>query len=86
MKTTNVNGVAAPPTEQLPAMSAWERELAELGARTPEEILADRARVEQASRPPRPLPPGMTLEEAVQGLWPGDDSDEEILRALERLS
>lgn len=64
----------------------WEKELARLQARTPEEIMAARERMEKTSRPPRPLPPGMTLEDVVKGMWPGDETDEEVNAALERLS
>ena len=37
-------------------------------------------------KPARPLPPGKTLDDVVRGSWPGDESDEEINRALEELS
>ena len=32
------------------------------------------------------LPEGKTLEDVVVGMWPGDETDEEIFAALERLS
>ena len=54
--------------------------------RTPEEIQAARDRIWANSRPPRPLPEGKTLDDVVQGTWPGDETDEEIREMLERLS
>jgi hypothetical protein len=54
--------------------------------RTEEEILATRARILAASPPPRSLPPGKTLEDVVVGMWPGDETDEEIYQMLEDLS
>ena len=61
------------------------QEIRWLTSRTPEQIAADREEVLKSSRPPRPLPPGKTFLEAVGG-WPGDETDEEVLAALERLS
>jgi hypothetical protein len=55
-------------------------------ARTPEQMLADRADVLAGSRKPTPLPPGKTLNDMVMGKWPGDETDEEIRVALEELS
>ena len=54
--------------------------------RTPEQIAAAREAVMKTVIPPRPLPPGKTLEDVVCGIWPGDETDEEIFAALERLS
>jgi len=54
--------------------------------RTPEQIAAAREAVMRTALPPRPLPPGKTLEDVVVGMWPGDETDEEIFAALERLS
>ncbi len=54
--------------------------------RTPEQKLADRAEAMKWIRPGRPLPPGKTFFEVVQGTWPGDETDEEVNRALEELS
>ncbi len=55
-------------------------------SRTPDQLLADRNRILDLTPPPRPLPEGKTLFDVVQGTWPGDESDEEIRGALERLS
>lgn len=54
--------------------------------RTPEEIAAARARIDATSRPARPLPPGKTLSDMVEGTWPGDETDEQIDHALRELS
>jgi len=53
--------------------------------RTPEQIAADRARILAGSPEPRPLPPGKTLEDVIVGALPDDDSEEEILAALEEI-
>jgi hypothetical protein len=60
--------------------------IARMSNRTEEEVLADRARIMAKSRKPRPLPEGKTLDDVVRGKWPGDETDEEILKALEELS
>ena len=54
--------------------------------RTPEQILADREDLMRTARLGRPLPPGKTILDVVVGAWPGDETDEQILEALERLS
>ena len=54
--------------------------------RTPEEKLAERAAAMKYVRKGRPLPPGKTFFEVIEGTWPGDETDEEVYRALEELS
>ena len=54
--------------------------------RTPEEIAAARAEIDATSRPARPLPPGKTIHDMVEGTWPGDETDEQINHALRELS
>ena len=54
--------------------------------RTPEAIQADRAEILAAAAKPRDLPPGRSLFDVVEGTWPGEETDEEIHDALERLS
>lgn len=54
--------------------------------RTPEQKLADREVAMKYLKPARPLPPGKTLDDVVCGTWPGDETDEEVNRALEELS
>jgi predicted DNA-binding antitoxin AbrB/MazE fold protein len=66
--------------------TALEQAIRELTSRTPEEILADRERLLAKARPGRPLPPGKTLADVVEGQWPGDETDEEIRIAMEKLS
>ena len=65
---------------------ALEREIRWLTSRTPEEVAATIERLDKISRPPTPLPPGKTLSDMVEGTWPGDETDEQIREALEKLS
>jgi len=78
---TTVPGVATQPGD-----AVVRRAAAALNNRTPEQIAQDRARVFAAARPARPLPPGKTLEDVVVGKWPGDETEEQILAALDELS
>ncbi len=64
----------------------FEEVFAQATNRTPEEVAAARARLIQASPPPRELPEGKTLEDVVMGKWPGDETDEQIFEALRKLS
>ena len=54
--------------------------------RTTEEIERARERIFQSARKGRELPEGKTLEEVLKGTWPGDETDEEIRNALDRIS
>ena len=72
--------------EDDPPVDRLEQELAWLVNRTPEEIEQTRQRLYSQSRAPRPLPEGKTLSDVVEGQWPGDETDEQIRDALERLS
>ncbi len=54
--------------------------------RTPEQKLADRAEAMKYVRKGRPLPPGKTFFEVIEGTWLGDETDEQIHEALEKLS
>jgi hypothetical protein len=54
--------------------------------RSPEEVARTQAEYLALATPGKPLPPGKTLADMVVGQWPGDETDEEILAALERLS
>ena len=54
--------------------------------RTAAEILAARERIFELTPEPRPLPLGKTLNDVIEGTWPGDETDEEIFEFLERLS
>ena len=55
------------------------KELEALKHRKPPQTLAD-------LKPRSPTPPGTTWLEAIRGQWPGDESDEEIERALKEMS
>ena len=63
-----------------------ESAIMRLTGRDPSEKTALRERILNAIPPPTPLPPGKTLEDVVMGQWPGDESDEVIFAALEKLS
>jgi predicted DNA-binding antitoxin AbrB/MazE fold protein len=63
-----------------------ERYVQWLRSRTPEEIEATWDRLLSISRPAAPFPPGKTLSDMVEGKWPGDETDEQVHAALERLS
>jgi hypothetical protein len=67
-------------------VDALELAIAQMMTRTPEEVEETRARLFQEMAPPRPLPPGKTLFDVVRGQWPGNESDEEVLTALAKLS
>jgi len=54
--------------------------------RTPEEIVAARERLFAATPPPRELPEGKTVLDVIMGTWPGNETDEQIFDALEKLS
>ena len=62
-----------------------EQEIERITNRSPEELRANWEYIVSVSPPPRPLPPGKTLDDMVMGQWPGDETDEEILAALEDL-
>ena len=77
---------AIPAEEEAEDPGALDRAVARMMNRTPEEIEATRAQLFAEMEPPRPLPPGKTLEDMISGKWPGDETEEEVLRALEKLS
>jgi hypothetical protein len=55
-------------------------------SRTPEEIAAAREDALKSGHQARELPEGKTLFDVIEGTWPGDETDEEILAILEKLS
>lgn len=69
-----------PPVDRVAQKLAW------LKNRTPADAERTLAELLAASRPPRPLPEGKTLYDVVEGSWPGDETDEQIRDALDRLS
>lgn len=68
------------------AAESLEAAMARMTNRTPEEIASTRERILSATPSPRELPQGKTLLDVVMGQWPGDETDEEINTALEKLS
>lgn len=66
--------------------TALEREIAWLLGRTDADKEETCRRLSALSPPPRPIPEGKTLSDMVEGTWPGDETDEQIREALERLS
>ena len=54
--------------------------------RTPEQKRIDAEKALSRAWPARPLAEGMTLDDAVCGIWPGDETDEQITEALRKLS
>jgi predicted DNA-binding antitoxin AbrB/MazE fold protein len=79
-----LNVIRAVPEEE--DSGALERAVARMTSRTAEEIEATRARLFAEMELPTPLPPGKTLEDVISGKWPGDETDEEVRLALEKLS
>ena len=65
---------------------ALEKAMAKMRARTPEQIAEARNQLFQASKPPRPLPEGQTIFDAIGGKWPSNETDEEVFAALKKLS
>ncbi len=63
-----------------------EQELAWLANRTDADKEAARVRLSALTPPPTPIPEGKTLSDMVEGKWPGDETDEQVRAALERLS
>lgn len=67
-------------------LSAYEKVMARIANRTPEQIAEAQRRALASARPACPLPPGKTLADMVFGKWPGNETDEEIIAALKELS
>jgi hypothetical protein len=74
-----------PEKEEEPAESL-EAAIQRMTSRTPAEIASVRERILAATPPPRELPEGKTIFDVVMGQWPGNETDEEIHIALEKLS
>ena len=66
--------------------AALQEALDRIANRTPEQKLADRERLMKTARKGRPLPEGKTIHDVLVGQWPGDETDEQILKALDELS
>ncbi|MDX2045015.1 MAG: hypothetical protein SF097_27635 [Acidobacteriota bacterium] len=82
----NGSGVVVEDNDDDTDPDALAKAMASLLNRTPEEIEQARERIFAASRPPRPLPEGKTLEDVLRGQWPGDETDEQVFEALRKLS
>jgi hypothetical protein len=65
---------------------ALSRAITRMVNRTPEEIAEAQMRAIATCKPQNEIPPGKTLFDMVAGKWPGDETDEQIQEALERLS
>ena len=79
--------VTEEPSVEAPAVpDALAEAVRALINRTPEQKLADRAEAMTYLRKSRPLPEGKTFDDVVKGTWPGDETDEQIYEALEKLS
>ena len=63
-----------------------EATIARMTSRTPEEIVATRERLLAATPPPRALPDDKSIFDVVMGTWAGNETDEQIRNALEKLS
>ena len=83
---TFIEGIAEREAETNDPTEVIARAVTRFQSRAPDQLLADRDRILGLTPPPRPIPEGKTLFDVVQGTWPGDESDEEIRAALERLS
>lgn len=60
--------------------------LARMTHRTTEEIAATRESLLAATPPPRELPEGKNVLDVIMGQWPGNETDEQVFSALEKLS
>jgi hypothetical protein len=64
-----------------------EKALTLLRQRTPAEALAAQTAARAALVPPtHTLPTGKTLSETLAGHWPGEETDEQVYTALQKLS
>ena len=65
---------------------ALSRAIARMINRSPEENAKAQARSITECKPEHSLQPGQTIFDVVGGKWPGDESDQQIKDALEKLS
>lgn len=73
------------PVEEEP-VERLDAAITRLTSRTPEEIASIRQRILAANPLPRELPEGQTILDTIMGKWPGEETDEQIREALEKLS
>lgn len=81
-----VNGLNGTDEDSDTNPNALAEAMQRLFNRTPEEMEEARLRLLQRSRRARPLPEGMTFVDVVCGKWPGDETEEQVLEALGKLS
>ncbi|MBA4188082.1 MAG: hypothetical protein C0467_08685 [Planctomycetaceae bacterium] len=75
------------PSEQpTPALPKLEHELAWLAERSAGDIAKTRCRLFGLTPPAAVLPEGKTVSDMVEGRWPGDETDQQVRDALDRLS
>ena len=67
-------------------METLESVLDRMANRTSEEMETTGDLILAASPPSRELPVGKTLFDVAMGHWPGNETDEQVFDALERLS
>ncbi len=77
-----VNGFEGDVDEDPDSLS---RAIAKMKSRTPDEVIAMRERVLSETPEPLPIPAGKTVFDMISGIR-GDETDEEVFEALERLS
>ncbi len=65
---------------------ALARDVAAMTSRTEEEKAAARARAIAVLQPRTAPPPGTNGMQLVYGQWPGDETDEQVQAALDKLS
>lgn len=66
--------------------TALSRAVYEMTHRTPEQIAEAQTRAMERYKPRHAVPPGKTLADMVSGKWLGNETDEQIIAALEDLS
>lgn len=66
--------------------ASLEEVMTRMANRTPEEIATLRERLLAATPPPKDLPSGKSIFDVVMGKWQGNETDEQIFAALEKLS
>ncbi len=64
----------------------FSRALAQMKTRTPTETAAVREKMFRLAKPPRHLPENESIIDVVFGKIPGDETDEEVFTALQKLS
>lgn len=79
------NGLTLPPDDDDRDPHSLSRAIAKMKSRTPEERAAMRERVMKGTPEPLPIPAGKTIFDIIPHIR-GNETDEEVFAALERLS